>query len=148
MEEQKQMRSMDVFMNGNAEEVQNIEVEKVISERFKDTEGNPVPCILKPTTTAKVNQLQKNCTDWKGKRGSKQKILNNEKFAAKLAVECTVYPNFKDKELLDSYGLIDPCEVIEKIFNLPGEYAELIDAVLDINGFDDKFEDLVEEAKN
>ena len=79
-----------------------------------------------------------------------QKIekFDNERFVAKVAIETTIFPNFKDDELLKSYECVDPVDVAHEVLSLPGEYTDWVEQAFKVNGFNDKFEDLVNEAKN
>ncbi|TLS51745.1 phage portal protein [Paenibacillus antri] len=140
-------KSMDLFMKGKAKQVVLEEV--VVSKRYVDEEGNPIPFTLKAVDTKRIEELQDECTVPQFKKGKKiGEEIDWKRFACRLAVETTVYPNFRDQELLNSYGIVDPCELVKEILNVGGEYAELIQAVQRVNGFDTDFEELVDEAKN
>ena len=139
-------RDMSFFMKGSE---QNLPEEThIISKRFKENEGKVIPFVIRAITTTKQEEIQKECTSMKGKRGNKQEYFDKDRFAAKLAVECTVYPNFKDKELLEHFDCIDPVKLVKKMLYIPGEYSDLMDKILTINGYDDDFESLVNDAKN
>lgn len=140
-------KTMDVFMKGKAKQV--VEEEVIVSKRYLDENGAPVPFVVRAIDTKRIEELQDECTKVIMKKGKKiGEEMDWKRFANRLAVESTVYPNFKDQELLNSYGLVDPCDLIKEILNVGGEYVELISAVQRVNGFDEDFEDLVEEAKN
>lgn len=140
-------KTMDVFMKGKAKQVVTEEV--IVSKRYVDEAGNPIPFLLKAIDTKRIETLQDECTVPQFKKGKKVgEQVDWKRFACRLAVETTVFPNFKDQELLKSYDLVDPCDLVKEILNVGGEYAELIQAVQRVNGFDSDFEDLVEEAKN
>ncbi|HBG5851887.1 TPA: phage portal protein, partial [Clostridioides difficile] len=47
----------------------------------------------------------------------------------------------------DSYRVMGANQLLKAMLT-PGEYTEYVQEVLDINGFDNSFEDKVEEAKN
>lgn len=76
------------------------------------------------------------------------KDLDSQRFYARIAVETTVYPNFKSKELREAYKTEDPVEVAKRILSVGGEYANWLNKAIEINGFEDDLEDLEEEAKN
>ncbi len=140
-------KTMDVFMKGKAKQVVTEEV--VVSKRYVDDAGNPIPFLLKAIDTKRIEELQDECTVPQFKKGKKVgEEVDWKRFACRLAVESTVYPNFKDAELLKSYELVDPCDLVKEILQVGGEYAELIQAVQRVNGFDSDFEELVDEAKN
>ncbi|WP_139489380.1 phage tail assembly chaperone [Brevibacillus dissolubilis] len=140
-------RSMDMFMKGKAKQV--ITEEVIVSKRYVDEEGNPIPFVLKAIDTKRIEDLQDECTIPQVKKGKKVgETVDWKRFAARLAVESTVFPNFKDAELLASYGVVDPCDLLKEILCVGGEYAELVQAVQRVNGFDTDFEELVDDAKN
>ncbi|MUT65316.1 phage portal protein [Paenibacillus sp. NEAU-GSW1] len=140
-------RSMDMFMKGKAKQAVTEEV--IVSKRYVDEDGNTIPFVLKAVDTKRIEDLQDECTVPQFKKGKKVgEEIDWKRFACRLAVETTVFPNFRDAELLSSYGLVDPCDLVKEILNVGGEYAELIQAVQRVNGFDTDFEELVEEAKN
>ncbi|MCY8247936.1 phage tail assembly chaperone, partial [Bacillus inaquosorum] len=76
------------------------------------------------------------------------KDLDSQRFYARIAVETTVYPNFKAKELREAYKTEDPVEVAKRVLSVGGEYANWLNKAIEINGFDDDLEDLEEAAKN
>lgn len=137
---------MEWFMKGKGKQLPEEEV--VVSKRFVDDKGKPIPFRIKAISTELIHQLQDECTTTKKKKGITDEKIDQKRFVARLCVETTVYPDFKNKELLNSYGLVDPVDLIKAILNIPGEYAGLIQAVQRINGFEDNFDELVEEAKN
>ncbi|MCK9858840.1 phage portal protein [Paenibacillus sp. ATY16] len=140
-------KSMNVFMKGKAK--QAVIEEIIVSRRYEDEDGNPIPLRLKAVDTKRIEELQDECTVPQFKKGKKVgEEVDWKRFACRLAVETTVYPDFRDQELLSSYGLVDPCDLVKEILNVGGEYAELIQAVQRVNGFDTDFEELVDEAKN
>ena len=73
--------------------------------------------------------------------------MDFNKYAALLAVKSTVYPNLNDATLQDSYGVMG-AEDLLKAMLLPGEYANYLNIVQQVNGFNQTFEEKVEEAKN
>ena len=140
-------KTMDVFMKGKAK--QAVLEEVIVSKRYTAEDGSPIPFTLKAVDTKRIEDLQDECTVPQFKKGKKiGEEVDWKRFACRLAVETTVYPNFRDPELLSSYGLVDPSDLVKEILNVGGEYAELIQAVQRVNGFDTDFEDLVEDAKN
>ena len=131
---------------------QTIEAEEVkvpISKRFKDKAGNVVPFVFKAITTERIDELEKENTTYKNVKGrGRVKDLDSQRFYARIAVETTVYPNFKSKELREAYKTEDPVEVAKRILSVGGEYANWLNKAIEINGFEDDLEDLEEEAKN
>ncbi|WP_020620261.1 phage tail assembly chaperone [Paenibacillus daejeonensis] len=140
-------RNMAFFMKGKAKAVPDEEV--VVSKRYKDDEGNPIPFILRALPTDRIEELQEECTKPIKRKGRVvDRELDQKRFIARIGVESTIYPEFRDSELLASYGLTDPVAVVKMILSLPGEYGEWINAVQRVNGFDEEFDELTEDAKN
>jgi hypothetical protein len=138
------MSGLKAFLAANAEQVENRRV--VISDRFRDG-GKPVLWELRAISEAENEALRKSCTKLvKSKRGDQEKTDNNL-YIGKLAAESVVYPDLKDAELQNSYGVMGT-EVLLKKMLTAGEYATLLAQVQEINGFDRDMNELVEEAKN
>ena len=64
-----------------------------------------------------------------------------------LQIRAVVYPDLNDKELQDSWGVMDAKELINAML-LPGEYNVLLQAIQQLNGWDLSLDDIKEEAKN
>ncbi len=63
-----------------------------------------------------------------GKKNAYVPETDYNQYLGKLAVACTVFPNLNDKELQDSYHVMD-AEALLKIMLLPGEYAEYVEKI-------------------
>ncbi|WP_348711967.1 phage tail assembly chaperone [Bacillus subtilis] len=138
---------LSFFMPGQIIEAEEVKVP--ISKRFVDKEGNVVPFIFKAITTERIDELEKENTTYKNVKGrGRVKDLDSQRFYARIAVETTVYPNFKAKELREAYKTGDPVEVAKRVLSVGGEYANWLNKAIEINGFDDDLEDLEEAAKN
>ncbi|MGG4085242.1 phage portal protein [Bacillus velezensis] len=138
---------LSFFMPGQTIEAEEVKV--LISKRFKDKAGNVIPFVFKAITTERIDELEKENTTYKNVKGrGRVKDLDSQRFYARIAVETTVYPNFKSKELREAYKTEDPVEVAKRILSVGGEYANWLNKAIEINGFEDDLEDLEEEAKN
>lgn len=137
---------MNAFMKGKAKQLP--EEEKIISQRYLDEEGKPIPFKLKAIPTPVVDAIRDDCTVVKHAKGQRIEKFDRDRFACKVAIATTIFPDFRNKELADSYGLVDPVEVAKAVLDLPGEYTEWIQSCFNLNGFDDTIEELVGEAKN
>ena len=137
---------MSAFMKGKAKQLP--EEEKVITQMYLDEKGEPIPFRFRAASTQTIDAIRGDCTIVKFTKGQKIERFDKERFACRVAIETTVFPDFKNAELMKSYGHIDPVDTAREILNLPGEYATWIEACFKLNGFDDTVEDLVEEAKN
>jgi Phage XkdN-like tail assembly chaperone protein, TAC len=140
-------RDISFFLAGNAKPVEEEEV--IVSKRYVDKEGKVIPFIMKPMKTEDIEELEKSCMKPVMKNGKKVgERLDTSRFYARMAIESTVFPDFKSEEMRKSYKTEDPVEVAKRVLSIGGEYSAWIEAALRINGFDDEFDDLVEEAKN
>ncbi|MDN8592022.1 phage portal protein [Paenibacillus sp. 11B] len=140
-------KNMAFFMKGKAKEVPEEEV--IITQRYKDDEGKPIPFIMKALSTQRMDELEADCTKPEFKKGKRVgEKLDNKRFSLRIAVESTVYPDFRNAELLASYGLTDPVDLAKSILSVGGEYAEWMQAANRINGFDDSEDDLIDDVKN
>jgi len=137
-----------MFLAQNARKVENIR--HVVSSRFVDGDGNPVCWEVKCITSTEDETLRKAATrrvPVTGKRNQYTQETDYNLYLGKLAVACTVYPNLDDKELQDSYCAMGADNLLKTMLT-PGEYADYLSKIQEINGFDTAFEDEVEEAKN
>ena len=66
---------------------------------------------------------------------------------ATVAARYVVYPELKNAELQNAYKVMGEESLLKKML-IPGEFNALLDAVADLNGFEEDLTDLVEEAKN
>ena len=141
------MSDFAVFMAGNAANNENVKF--VASKRFA-VKGKPVEWEIKAIDSDMDETLRKECAKRvpiPGKRGQYNQETDMDKYLAKMAVTCTVYPNLNDAELQDSYG-VKSAEALLKKMLLPGEYTEYKAKVMEVNGYDMSMEELVDEAKN
>ncbi len=107
-----------------------------------------MPFIFKAITTERIDELEKESTTYKNVKGrGRVKDLDSQRFYARIAVESTIYPDFRSKELRDAYKTADPVEVAKRVLSVGGEYANWLNKAIEINGFEDELEDLEQEAK-
>ncbi|MGJ9460121.1 phage tail assembly chaperone [Oceanobacillus sp. CF4.6] len=141
--------SMDLsFFMPDKVEVTEI-VEAPISKRFKDKNGKIIPFKFKTITTERVDELEKLHTLPVIKKNKKVgERVDQAQFIAHIAIDSTIYPNFKAQEMRKAYKSEDPIEIAKKVLNVAGEYSNWIAKASEVNGFDDSVEDLEEAAKN
>jgi len=138
---------LSFFMPGQTAETE--EIKSIISKRFVDKEGKVIPFVFKAITTERIDELEKENTTYKNVKGrGRVKDLDSQRFYARIAVESTIYPDFKSKELREAYGTQDPVEVAKRVLSVGGEYANWLNKAIEVNGFEDEIEDLETEAKN
>jgi hypothetical protein len=140
------MSDLSAFFAQNAS-VDQIE-EVAISARFRDGDGNPVLWKLRSMTEEENEQCRKAATRRvKGKNGQYVQETVPEEYLARLVTTSVVFPDLKNTELQRSYGVLGAESLLRKML-LPGEYAELVQHVQRINGFDQDMNELVDEVKN
>lgn len=142
------MGNLSYFLSQNALKVDNIK--HVVSKRFVDETGKPIPWEIRCITSTEDEQLRKACTkrvQVPGKRNQYTQETDFNLYVGKLAAMCTVYPNLDDVELQNSYGVMGADSLLKAMLT-PGEYADYLAKIQEINGFDVTFEELVDEAKN
>ena len=101
-------------------------------------------------TSEEDEGIRKSCTrkvPVPGKRNQFTQETDYNKYLGKLAARCTVFPNLNDAELQDSYG-VNGSDALLKTMLKPGEYADYLAKIQEVNGFEVTLEDLVDEAKN
>lgn len=143
-------KDLQAFFAQNAEQPKVIK--KVISKRFKDSEGNPIPFEFKAITPNKDAELRQKCITKKpitqgSKKGQTEQEFLQARYLNLLTIESTVFPNFKDGALQDSYGVMGE----EDLFNAmltPAEVTDALQAAQEANGYELEMAEIVEEAKN
>ena len=116
-----------------------------------DEKGNPLEWEIKPVSTRENDDIRDDCTievPVKGKPNIYRTKVNSAKYAAKMLVASVVFPDLRNAELQDSYGVSSPEDLVKEMVDDPGEYNDFVAFVNKFNGFDVSMEDKVEEAKN
>lgn len=112
--------------------------------------ANGIPAFkIKPITEEENQQLRKNNTKTKFDKRTRQteKSVDQTEYVTDLALACITYPDLSNAELQKAAGTPgDQKATLKKILK-PGEYANLLDEIQDINGFDVDIEDLKDQAK-
>lgn len=122
----------------------NQEKEVIISTRFQDEQGNPVPFVIRALSQEENEKLLARCTK-KGKNGQPDTV-DNIAYSRQLICAAVKVPDFSDAELCRSYGVVDPSLVPGKML-LVGEHARLVREIQDFCGFSEP-EDIGAQAKN
>ena len=128
-------------------EPMDITKEIIISDRFRE-DGKPTPFKIRTISQTENDALVKKAQKVDMVRGRRIQYQDDQKYTNSLIVACTVQPDFRDAELCQAYGTLDPLEVPGKML-LPGETAKLVDAIMKLNGFNLRApEEEEDEAKN
>lgn len=132
------MSKLSAFLNPVSAEQER---EVVISNRFQDEKGNPVPFRIRAITQEENDKIVNSC---KRRLKNGEETVDTRLLGRKLVVAATVEPDFRSAEMCEHFGTLDPLEVPGKML-LSGEYTRLMEAINDLSGFND---DAVAEAKN
>lgn len=132
------MSKLSAFLNPVSAEQER---EVVISNRFQDEKGNPVPFRIRAITQEENDKIVNSC---KRRLKNGEDTVDTRLLGRKLVVAATVEPDFRSAEMCEHFGTLDPLEVPGKML-LSGEYSRLMEAINDLSGFND---DAVAEAKN
>lgn len=122
--------------------------EVIISSRFKDEAGNPVPFTIRAITQEQNDALTAKCRRVQKVRGQRQEYLDAAQLNRELIVAATLEPDFSSAEVCEAYGTKIPTQVPGKML-LAGEYDALLREIMALSGFDaGAAEALEDEAKN
>ncbi len=141
------MSNLSAFLSQNAIRVENLKY--VASKRFVQ-DGKPIEWEICSITPEEDEVLRKKCTSRvpiPGKRNQFVPETNYNSYLGKLGAKCTVFPNLDDAELQNSYEVMGADSLL-KVMLTPGEYADYLSKVQEVNGFEVSLEDAVDEAKN
>lgn len=131
--------SLENFLMENVEIAENEKI--ILSDRFKS------PFEIKAISEAENTIIKKSCRKKiKQKYGQSLTETDHDLYLIRLAVACTVEPDFKSAELQKSWGVMGDEMLIQKML-LPGEFTELVNRIQEICGFDIELEETKEEVK-
>ena len=140
--------NLSAFLAENALAVENVKF--AASKRFMGDDGKPMLWEIKTITGTEDEALRKSCAKRvpiPGKKNQYQKETDYDMYLGKLAVACTVFPDLNNKELQDSYKVMG-ADALLKTMLTPGEYADYVQKVQEVCGFDTSLQDEVVEAIN
>jgi hypothetical protein len=119
--------------------------EIIVSRRFLDADGRPVPFKVRPLTQEENDALTRRCMRSAKVNGQPVERLDSIAYSRQLVVAATVEPDFRSEELCKAYNTMDPLEVPGRML-LAGEYGRLSKEIMRLSGFAE--DDLEEQAKN
>lgn len=134
------------FMAGNASKAEPIDY--VASKRFLGADGNPIPWKIRAISQEENEALGDECkTNYRTPSGERKTHFDDQRYLTTLVLRCVTFPNLDDASLQESYGAVGAAELVKKML-LPGEYADLVNAVAQINGFETDMKEKIQTAKN
>lgn len=139
-------RTFDAFLKTNKIEKANELIP--VSKSFVDEDGNPILWEVRQLSNDEMKHIKKSCVKQvRDKRGNVSMETDTDKMLALMATTSTVYPDLKNAELQNSYGVMGEVALLEAMLSA-GELLSFEQEINRINGFDVSFDDKVEEAKN
>lgn len=129
------------LLNNNVNEITE---EVIISDRFKDENGELMKFKIKTVPAGEHANIQNVCSrvDKKGKLNFNSKLYSEE-----IITNYCLEPNFKDAEFIKGAGCTNSSQLINKVL-LAGEITTLTEEILSLSGFNKDLDALREEAKN
>ena len=139
-------KSFDAFLKTNKIEKENELIP--VSNSFVDEDGNPILWEVRQLSNDEMKYIKKTCVKQnRDKRGNVTVETDTDKMVGLMAAMSTVYPDLKNAELQNSYGVMGEVPLLESMLSV-GELLAYQQEINRINGFDVSFDDKVEEAKN
>lgn len=108
-------------------------IEVIVSDRFADENGNPVPIVMKSLTQEQLQNIARRSTHEKKVNGRTVSELDATENINRCLIASIVSPDLTNKELCNAYGVEDPLLLPGKMF-LIGEFEKLAKAFATLNG--------------
>ena len=107
------MSDIKAFLKPNKEVKENVKV--IVSDGFKDEKGKPIPFEIKALTAMEDEAIRNACmkkVQVIGKKNQYTSELDSNRYIRLLCTNSVVFPNLKDAELQDSYGVSTPDDLL------------------------------------
>lgn len=138
--------NLNVFFKENNIKVENVKY--LASDRFKNENGQNIEWELLVLTNRDMDNIKnKHIKKEIDKKGIARMNFDNQGFTRELMIKCIVYPNLHDKALQDSYGVMDPYELLQEILTV-GEFTALESKIAELHNYSVEEEKKVDEIKN
>lgn len=134
--------SLQEFLNANP--IDNLTEEVVISDRFKDKDGKLLKFQIRVMNSRELGEYRKRAV--KITKGKKYEVDSQQLLTA-IVINHTVVPDFKDAVSIKKLGCMTPEDYLHKVL-LPGEIDDLAQKIQYLSGFNRDMDELVEEVKN
>ena len=103
-----------------------------------------MPFVIRPLEQEVCDKVQRTCvkTDKKG-----NSEFDRFKYVDEITAAAVVFPDLKNADLQKAYGVLGEVKLLKKML-YTNEYNALVEAVQDLSGMEDDFDDLKNDAKN
>lgn len=142
------MSDLSRFMKKN--QIRQEETTYPATKSLLDEKGEPLLWKIKPIDTRTNDELINACSydvQIPGKQGMYRTKVDQIKYKAMLVSASVVFPNLRDKELQDSYGVVSEVDLVREMIPSSGEFAQFVEFINNYNGFT-PLQEAVDEAKN
>lgn len=140
-------KSLSAFMRPNVQQIENAKY--AASPRFKGEDGKPLEweiCCISADEYARIRSSCIRQVPVPGKKNQFTQKLDTYEFQSMVCARCTVFPDLKNAELQDSWGVAKPEQLVGAML-IGGEFDDYVTEVFRVNGFKSENE-LIDEAKN
>lgn len=137
--------NLQEFLNKN--NISNLKKEVTISKRLANPETGELFKFKIRALTQKEFEEARNAATTMPRNRKERVQVNNAVYYSKIIIAGCVEPNFKSAESISAVGVVTPEDYLNSVL-LPGEINDLATAILDLSGFENDMDELIEEAKN
>lgn len=142
------MSQFALFMKGNKKPREN--AKWAVTKSLCDKDGKPLEWEFRHISSKENEEIREECTSEvpvAGKLNMYRPKFKTSRYVQELIARSVVFPDLKNSELQDSYGVVNERDLLMAMVDDPGEYAELAAKVQEFQGFA-SLEEKVGEAKN
>ena len=116
-----------------------------------DENGEPLLWEVRALSTRETDAIRENCTTEvpvTGKPGMMRPKVDSTKYVESMVVAAVVFPDLRNAELQDSYGVKTPEALIKEMLDNPEEYNTFAEFIQEYNGLDETITEKIEQVKN
>lgn len=107
--------------------------EFVVSDRFVDEEGKPVPVVMRSLKQAELDDIARRSTHDKKVDGRVVPQLDVNEHLNRCIIASMVFPDLTNSELCRAHGTEDPVMLPSRLF-MVGEYEKISKVFAELNG--------------
>lgn len=142
------MSQFAVFMKANKKPREN--AKWAVTKSLCGEDGKPLEWEFRHISSKENEEIREECTSEvpvPGKLGLYRQKVNTSRYIRDLIARSVVYPDLRNPELQDSYGVVNERDLLMAMVDDPGEYTELATKIQEFQGFTN-LNEKVDEAKN
>lgn len=140
-------RTLNAFLKENANKPSRELYKVAISDRFLDENNEPILWELESLPPKQYMKIINGSPKKMNARTSEVTLDDHSASLYELIGKCVKYPDLRDTELQDSYGVTGVPDLVDAMLNAK-EFVFLNEVLTKIHSSDKDINDLVEEVKN